>query len=121
MRNSLSFQKNNQAFWWSDFRDFNALDAFSKERFGDARNHDYKMRRASATASLLCANCRYVLNLLEDGSDGRFEANSDINSCYTGNSFQTVIHLMSQIMDTSTGHPLPLWWCRDQPILACTA
>lgn len=111
----------NQAYWWSDFRDFDAMEAFSSGRFGDARNVGYRIRRASVTASLLCANCRYVLTLLEDGGGCSFESNSDINSRFTGNSFQTMVHLMSQIMDSSNGQPLPLWWCRDMPVLACQA
>ena len=101
--------KIDSSFWWSDFRDYDALDTFSKERFGDERSEEYKVKRAKSTADLLCANCRYVLNLLEDGG-GTFETNGDINSEFTGNSFQTMIHLMSQVMGKNGYDPLPLFW-----------
>jgi hypothetical protein len=110
-------------FWYSEFLPFNALKNFSEGRFGSSDDVAARKRRAMAVGRLLHTNCRFVLDVLEqDNGVWRFASNADNLNRFSGNPFQTMIHLMSQVMGPDGATPLPLYWrdpANGAPIPAC--
>ncbi len=98
-------------FWWSGFLDFKAYENLSEGRFGSSIDTSARSRRANAVINLLDANCRYALDLLqENNGKWSFERNSDSLNRFSGNPFQTMAHLLLQIMGKNEVEPLPLYW-----------
>ena len=98
-------------FWHSSFLPFNALQAFSTGRFGSATDMPARIKRTTAVANLLHANCRFILDVFQQHNGvWRFEPNGDGLNFVSGNTFQTMIHLMAQVVGKNGHEPLPLFW-----------
>ena len=98
-------------FWCSGFLPFNTFVQFGTGRFGSDPDIDSRLKRASAVAQLLYANCLYVLDVFQQRNGAwSFEPSADGLNRFSANTFQTMIHLMAQVMGKNGHEPLPLFW-----------
>lgn len=97
--------------WHSTFLPYDGFSEFSSGRFCSCADIASRIRRASVLIHLLHTNCLFVLDMMQNnGGKWQFETNADGLNRFCGNSFQSVMHMASQVTGIDGTNPLPLYW-----------